>query len=83
MLDLSVVFFAFTSIVGWSYYGGVCARFLFGERGERLYKAIFIFFTFLGCVLKMDAIWAISDIFNAVMAVPNMGAICKKIGEEF
>lgn len=79
MLDLSVIFFAFTSIVGWSYYGEVCARFLYGERGGKYYRAAFIFFVFLGCVLKMEAVWAVSDVFNAAMAIPNLVALAAAV----
>jgi AGCS family alanine or glycine:cation symporter len=75
MLNVSLIFFAFTTIIGWSYYGGVCSKFLFGERGQKLYKLLFLIFIFVGAAAKMEAVWCVSDIFNALMALPNMAAL--------
>ncbi len=75
LLNVSIIFFAFTTIIGWSYYGEVCSKFLFGERAEKPYKVIFAAFVFIGAVTRLETVWAVSDIFNALMAVPNLLAI--------
>lgn len=75
LLNVSLIFFAFTTIIGWSYYGEVCGKFLFGERAEKPYKIIFAAFVFVGAVTRLETVWALSDIFNALMAVPNLAAI--------
>ena len=72
LLDISVIFFAFTTIIGWSYYGDVCSAFLFGEKGRKIYKILCIAFIMAGSMAKMESVWALSDIFNALMALPNL-----------
>lgn len=67
-----LLFFAFTTILGWNYYGERCTEYLFGVKGIKPYKFIFIALVFLGGFLKLDLIWIIADIVNGLMAIPNL-----------
>ncbi|MEX2785233.1 alanine/glycine:cation symporter family protein [Streptococcus sp. H49] len=75
MLTFCLVLFAFTTILGWSYYGERCFEFLFGTRYLFLYRLIFIAMVALGGFLKLDLIWTIADIVNGLMALPNLIAL--------
>ena len=72
---LCLVLFAFTTILGWSYYGERCFEFLFGTKGIWLYRSIFILMVAAGGFLKLDLIWIIADIVNGLMALPNLIAL--------
>lgn len=74
-LTLCLVLFAFTTILGWSYYGERCFEFLFGTKGIWLYRSIFILMVAAGGFLKLDLIWIIADIVNGLMALPNLIAV--------
>ena len=74
-LTLSLSLFAFTTILGWSYYGERCFEFLFGVKGINGYKAIFVTMVLLGAFLKLDVVWIIADIVNGLMALPNLIAL--------
>ncbi|MBF0819666.1 alanine/glycine:cation symporter family protein [Streptococcus acidominimus] len=74
-LTFSLVLFAFTTILGWSYYGERCFEFLFGTRFILLYRLIFIAMVALGGFLQLDVIWVIADIVNGLMALPNLLAL--------
>ncbi len=71
-LNLSIIFFCFTTLIGWSYFGECCAEFLFGQRSGPIYKVLFALFIFLGAILKAESAWSAADVFNALMAVPNL-----------
>ncbi len=72
MLDLSIVFFAFTTIVGWSYFGLICTKYLFGEKWGEKYKLLYAVCTFIGAISALDVVWNIGDIASALMALPNL-----------
>ncbi|MGT2951349.1 sodium:alanine symporter family protein [Streptococcus cuniculi] len=74
-LTFSLVLFAFTTILGWSYYGERCFEFLFGTRFILLYRLVFIAMVALGGFLHLDVIWVIADIVNGLMALPNLIAL--------
>ena len=69
---VSLVLFAFSTLLGWSYYGQRAAEYLFGSRSAPLYKALFIAAAALGCTMRLDLAWALSDTFNGLMALPNL-----------
>lgn len=71
-LTFSLVLFAFTTILGWSYYGERCFEFLFGTKGITLFRLFFVFMVGLGGFLKLELIWIIADIVNGLMALPNL-----------
>ena len=75
ILTLCLVLFATTTILGWSYYGERCFEFLFGVKHIDLYRIFFVLMVGLGGFLKLDLVWVIADIFNGLMALPNLIAL--------
>lgn len=74
-LSFCLILFAFTTILGWNYYGERCTEFLFGIKGILPYKLIFIAMVALGGFLQLQVIWNIADIVNGLMAFPNLIAL--------
>lgn len=74
-LTVSLTLFAFTTILGWSYYGERCFEFLFGVRYLALYRLFFVMMVTLGGFLSLDLIWILADIVNGLMAIPNLIAL--------
>ena len=75
-LTLSLVLFAFTTILGWSYYGERCFEFIFkSTKFLPLYRLIFVVMVALGGYLTLDVVWKIADIVNGLMALPNLIAL--------
>ncbi|ASB96652.1 alanine/glycine:cation symporter family protein [Streptococcus equi] len=74
-LTLSLVLFAFTTILGWSYYGERCFIFLFGTTHLSYFRLIFVIMVGLGGFLKLELIWILADIVNGLMALPNLIAL--------
>lgn len=73
VVALSLLFFAFSTVLGWSYYGERCMYYLFGRKSVLPYKIVFICMAMLGAVAaSLEMVWNISDIFNGLMAVPNL-----------
>ncbi|RSJ88498.1 alanine/glycine:cation symporter family protein [Streptococcus cristatus] len=75
LLTIFLVLFAFTTILGWNYYGERCFEFLFGVKYIRLYRIIFVAMVLLGGFIELEAVWVIADIVNALMALPNLIAL--------
>lgn len=75
LLTVSLVLFAFTTILGWNYYGERCLVYLLGTKWIPAYRVVFIIMTLVGCFVQLEAIWALADILNALMAVPNLIAL--------
>ena len=75
ILTGGLVLFAFTTIIGWSYYGERCAEYLFGVKCIMPYRIMYIVLVGLGVFLKLDMIWIIADIVNGLMAIPNLIAL--------
>lgn len=77
IITVGLMFFAFTTILGWNYYGERCAEYLFGVKGVKPYRYIFIAIVAIGglSILKLDLIWIIADIVNGLMAIPNLIAL--------
>ncbi|RSI64201.1 sodium:alanine symporter family protein [Streptococcus oralis] len=75
LLTIFLVLFAFTTILGWNYYGERCFEFLFGVRFIWLYRVVFVLMVLLGGFIELDMVWIIADIVNALMALPNLIAI--------
>ena len=74
-LTVSLSLFAFTTIIGWSYYGERCFEFLFGVKKINLFRILFVTMVLLGGFLKLEIVWVIADIVNALMALPNLIAL--------
>lgn len=77
ILMLCLVFFAFTTILGWDYYSERCLEYLFGGKHKLImvYRWLYIFAVFIGPYMTVAAVWTIADIFNGLMALPNMIAL--------
>lgn len=75
MLMVGLVLFAFTTILGWNYYGERCMEYLVGTKGIMPYRIIFIILVGCGAFLKLEAIWVLADIVNGLMAIPNLIAL--------
>lgn len=77
ILMLCLVFFAFTTILGWDYYSERCLEYLTGGhmKSVMVYRWIYIFAVFIGPYMTVSAVWTIADIFNGLMALPNMIAL--------
>lgn len=75
IVTLGLILFAFTTIVGWAYYGEKCVEYLFGERSVPFYRFIFTLIVIPGAILELEVVWKISDIFNGLMAFPNLIAL--------
>ena len=71
-IAIAILFFAFATILGWSYYGAKAWEFLFGTRSTIIYKGIFVLFIMIGATMNLDLVWNISDAFNGLMAIPNL-----------
>ena len=72
LVSVGLIFFAFTTILGWNYYGERCVVFLFGTKAVLPYKVVFLGLVASGAFLQLDMIWLIADIVNGLMAVPNL-----------
>ncbi len=72
IVALGLVLFAYSTILGWSYYGEKCLEYLLGSRAVLPYRVAFCAAVFLGAVAKLDLVWAFADAMNALMAVPNL-----------
>lgn len=75
ILVVGIITFAYSTILGWSYYGERCCEYLFGKKGMLPYKILFIAVIVIGPVLSLDLVWTIANILNALMAVPNLVAV--------
>lgn len=74
-ISIAVMLFAFSTILGWSYYGEKAVQYLFGIKAVPVYKIIFILMIYVGCTVSLDLVIDISDTFNGCMALPNLIAI--------
>ncbi|MGP0566848.1 MULTISPECIES: alanine/glycine:cation symporter family protein [unclassified Nitrospina] len=75
IVTLGVVTFAFSTILGWSYYGEKCFEYLAGVKWVWYYRAVWCAVVFVGAVVKLDLVWNFADAMNALMAVPNLIAL--------
>ncbi|MBZ0255737.1 sodium:alanine symporter family protein [bacterium] len=75
IVSISLVFFAYSTILGWSYYGEKCVEYLGGIRAVMPYRILWVVVVLIGAVTKLQLVWHFSDIMNALMAVPNLIAL--------
>ncbi len=75
ILVVSIITFAYSTILGWSYYGERAAEYLIGKRAILPYKIVFVAVVILAPVLALDLVWTMADILNALMAIPNLIAV--------
>lgn len=74
-VTISVLLFAFATLVGWSYYGERAVEYLFGLKAVFTYKIVFVVMIFVGSTMSLELVWNIADTLNGFMAVPNLIAI--------
>ena len=72
---ICLLFFAFSTILGWHFFGLVNMRYLFGEKAGKLYSLLVVGFVVIGSALKVDLVWSMSDFFNGLMVIPNAIAL--------
>ena len=72
IVAIGLVLFAFTTILGWAYYGEKCVEYLWGLKAVFWYRMSFIFMILPGAMLQLELVWKISDVFNGLMAIPNL-----------
>ena len=69
---IAVLLFAFTTVMGWSHYGAKATEYLFGVKGAKVYRVIFVLMIISGAVMTSSLAWDISDTFNGLMMIPNL-----------
>ena len=74
-IAICLLFFAFSTIIGWYYFGETNIRYLFGARGLRPYQLIVVLCILTGSCLKIDLVWELTDFFNGIMVIPNLIAL--------
>ena len=87
---LGVLVFAFTTLLGWCYYGERCVERLVGRKGVIPYRLVFSALIYVGAVLSLELVWTFADIANGLMALPNLiglillsGVVVKETREYF
>ncbi|MFI3171623.1 MAG: sodium:alanine symporter family protein [Eubacteriales bacterium] len=71
-IAIAILLFAFSTVLGWSYYGTKAWEYLFGTSATMIYKVVFVLFVFVGATMSLSLAWDISDTFNGLMAIPNL-----------
>lgn len=75
IVTIGLILFAYTTVLAWSYYGEKCCEYLFGEKSIMAYRFFFALAVIPGAALKMDLAWALADISNGLMVIPNLIAL--------
>lgn len=80
IVTLGLILFAFTTLIGWAYYGEKCVEYLLGTKAIPVFRILFTLVIIPGAVLELDIVWKISDICNGLMAFPNLIGLCALSG---
>ncbi len=72
VVALGLILFAYSTILGWSYYGEKAIEYLLGVKAIKPYRVVFVVLVLVGSILKIDVVWTLADIFNGLMAIPNL-----------
>ncbi len=75
IVTFGLIVFAFTTVLGWNYYGERCAEYLLGVNAILPYRILWVLATFTGALVKLGLVWALADVLNGLMAIPNLIAI--------
>lgn len=75
IVSFGIVFFAYSTIIGWAYYGEKCLEYLLGAKALIPYRIIYSLFVFVGASVKLELVWSFADIMNGLMALPNLIAL--------
>ncbi|HIR88739.1 MAG TPA: sodium:alanine symporter family protein [Candidatus Fimimorpha faecalis] len=74
-IAICLLFFAFSTILGWHFFGEINAKYLFGKKMAKIYSLIVLVFIIVGSTLKVDLVWSLADFFNGLMVIPNALAL--------
>lgn len=80
VVTTSLVLFAFSTVIGWSYYGETAIVYLFGPKAALPYKLLWLVFIYLGAIGSLHLVWDVADTLNGLMAIPNLIAVLASIG---
>ena len=72
IVTIGLILFAYSTILGWSYYGEKSVEYLLGEKAVKPYRLVFVICVGFGAVMKLELVWALADLFNRLMAFPNL-----------
>jgi len=72
LVTIGLILFAYSTVLGWAYYGEKCFYYLTNIKGVQLYRIIFCAVVFFGAVTQLQLVWDIADTFNGAMAIPNL-----------
>ena len=71
-IAICMLFFAFSTIIGWYFFGEVNVKYLFGNKAVKIYSALVVVAIVIGSTLNVDFVWSLSDMFNGLMVIPNL-----------
>ncbi len=83
IVSIGIVLFAFSTIVGWEYYGERCAEYLFGPKANMVYRILWIPFVVIGAIGGLEFVWDLADTLNGLMAIPNLIGVLALSGTVF
>ncbi len=83
IVSIGIVLFAFSTIVGWEYYGERCAEYLFGPKANMVYRILWIPFVLIGAIGGLEFVWSLADTLNGLMAIPNLIGVLALSGTVF
>ncbi|MDD3294475.1 MAG: amino acid carrier protein, partial [Geobacteraceae bacterium] len=75
IVSFGIIFFAYSTIIGWAYYGEKCLEYLLGVKALLPYRLFYAGFVFVGACVKLDLVWNFADVMNGLMAAPNLIAL--------
>jgi AGCS family alanine or glycine:cation symporter len=75
IVTFGLIFFAFSTILGWYYYGSKCLEYIAGVKAVTIYKWVYVALVFVGATVSLNFVWNLSDTFNGLMAIPNLIAL--------
>ena len=79
-IAVCLLFFAFSTILSWHFFGAINMEYLFGKKSVKLYSCIVAVFMLVGSMLKVDLVWELTDMFNGLMVIPNLLALLALMG---
>ena len=80
VVSIGLILFAFSTVVGWAFYGETAMTYLFGVAARKPYRLAWVAVVYIGATSQLDTVWSVSDTMNGLMVVPNMVAVLGSIG---
>ena len=72
---IALAVFAYSTLLGWSYYGEIAMEYMFGMSVIKYYRIVFVLFILFGSLIRLETVWTFTDVMNALMALPNLIAL--------